>query len=248
MKKLKRVLITGISQGLGKALAEEFSTRNYEVIETARQPMDIQIDGIYKKPALDITKPQMIEELVCDIGNVDILINNAVISASGPEETNPILDAKGVFEINFFSPVRMMESVIPTMRDQGKGTIVNIISSASKFSPGYGGVCVASKAALELVSEKFRFELLPFGIEVRVMQCGTVGNKISMPGQMHVSEEYAGLDKQTKEGFENHKKRGDRLSSKNVAIQVIENIEARHRPFKTIIGNDVAHLLKPAEI
>lgn len=66
---MKKVLITGTSQGLGKALAEEFSNRNYEVIATARNPMDIQIEGIYKKFALDITEPEMIEEVVSEIGN-----------------------------------------------------------------------------------------------------------------------------------------------------------------------------------
>lgn len=244
MKNVKRVLIAGTFQGLRPALAKEFLKRNYDVIVTARNSEDIQSDLIYKKVTPDNTQSKMIAELVSDIGTIDLLINNAELSTSGRAETDPEVDTQQVFEANLFGPVRMMESVIPDMRNQGRGRIVNIFSSPMHSAPKYGGVYLASKAALELVSRKFRFELRPFGIEVLTMQFGAVAGNMSMHGPTHLSKEYAWLDKDMTEDFERSENREDRPSPKSVAIQLIEVIEAEHPPFKTIIRNDAAYTLK----
>jgi len=240
---MKKVLITGTSQGLGKALAEEFVKRKYNVIASARNVSDIRVDGTYKRVQMDVTKPDMIDEVISEIGDIDMLINNAGITVSGPAENIPQEAIKKVFDTNFFGAVKLMQAVTPIMKRKGNGLIVNISSPASQFGFLYGSYYSGSKAALELVSEELWFELRHFGIEVMVMQCGAVDTKIAMNRKKFVSDEYADLEKQMAARFEKYERERTRPSATSIANQIIAAIEQKNRPFKTIIGNDAAYML-----
>ena len=240
---MKKVLITGTSQGLGKALAKEFVRRNYDVIASARSVKDIQIGGIYKKIQLDVTQPQMIEEVIANIDDIDILINNAGITVNGPADTVPMTAIEKVFDTNFFGAVKLIQSIVPRMKQKGNGLIVNISSPASQFTFLYGSYYSASKAALELVSEELRFELRHFGIDVMVMQCGAIDTLITVHQQNFTSKEYASIDSQLAERFEKYEKENSRPSAAEIASHIINAMEQNDRPFKTVVGNDAAYIL-----
>lgn len=241
---MKKILITGASRGLGLALATAFIEKKYDVIASARNQEMIKLEGAYKKVQLDVTKPETIRKVIGNLRDIDILINNAAISVGGPAEAVPFAAVKQLFAANFFGPVNLMQAVIPDMRKKGGGLIVNISSSASQFAPPYGGFYSASKAALEMISEEFYFELKHFGIDVMVMQCGAIDTGIAdrqRQFHMHVYDE---LDQQMSARFEHYKRNDTRSSPLQVATKIIGAIEKPYHPFKTVIGTDAAYMLK----
>lgn len=241
---MKKVLITGASRGLGLALATAFIEKKYDVIAGARRPDMINLEGACKKVQLDVTKPEIIREVIEDLGDIDILINNAAMSVGGPAEAVPLDAVKQLFATNFFGSVNLMQAVIPGMRRKGGGLIVNISSSASQFAPPYGGFYSASKAALEMVSEEFHFELKHFGIDVMVMQCGAIDTGIADRQQQFKMPVYDELDQQMLTRFESYKKHNNRSAPQQVATAIVQAIEKPFHPFKTIIGTDAAYMLE----
>lgn len=240
---MKKILITGTSKGLGRALALGLIEKGYDVIAAARDLASVDFGGAFKKVALDVTDSEAVSHIVHDIGGIDILINNAAVSVGGPAEAVPLAVAKDLFAANFFGPVHLIQSVVPGMRRQGSGLIVNISSSASQFAPPYGGFYSASKAALEMVSEEFHFELKHFGIGVMVMQCGAIDTGIADRQQKFEMDVYHDLDAQMQARFESYRKYNKRPSSQQVASEIIEALEKPHHPFKTVIGADAAYII-----
>lgn len=241
---MKKILITGASRGLGLELAKVLIEKKYDVIASARNLENLNLDGAYKKIQLDVTIPENIRDIIEELGDIDILINNAAISVGGPAEAIPLSIAKQLFSTNFFGPVNLMQAVIPGMRRKGGGLIVNVSSSASQFAPPYGGFYSASKAALEMVSEEFHFELKHFGIDVMVMQCGAIDTGIADRQEQFKMNVYDELDKQMLTRFEGYKKHNNRPTAQQVAADIIQAIENPYHSFKTVIGTDAAYMLE----
>ncbi len=177
---MKTVLITGCSKGIGRALSISLHRHEFNVWATARNPdtmTDLEQLGI-KTAALDVTDSKQVDALVDNIlatdGRIDILINNAGYGAMGAIAETPTAEIERQFTTNTFAPISLIQKVIPSMRRQGSGTIVNIGSVSGILTSPFSGVYCASKAALHTLSEALRIELAPFGIDVITVQPGAI--------------------------------------------------------------------------
>ena len=165
----KIVLITGASSGIGKTIGEYLIQKNYKVYGTSRNPSN------YKNSTINLIKSNI--NLKNDIteclnyvfqkeGKIDILINNAGIGFTGPIEDSKINDVEKLFNTNFFGPIEMIKSVLPSMRKNKNGLIINMTSIAGYIGLPFRGIYCASKSALEILTESFRLELLDYNIKV----------------------------------------------------------------------------------
>ncbi|MFV0605875.1 MAG: oxidoreductase [Niabella sp.] len=176
----KVVLITGASSGMGKSTANILQGQGYKVYGAARrldQMQDLQDNGISILP-LDLTKDESIVTCVNTIlkkeGRIDVLINNAGYGSYGTVEDTSIEEAKRQFDVNLFGLARITQLVIPGMRKNKSGRIVNISSMGGKIYSPFGAWYHATKHAVEGWSDCLRLELKPFGIDVVVVEPGII--------------------------------------------------------------------------
>lgn len=167
-----RVLITGCSSGFGRGAAVELTKRGHEVIATARRPEVLEDLDVAQVLALDVDSDASVAETVAAAGRIDALVNNAGIGLVGPVERLPIDEGKRLFETNFFGALRMIQAVLPQMRERGSGTIVNVSSVAGRVAPPLDGMYSGTKFALEGMSEALKREVEHFGIKVAVIEPG----------------------------------------------------------------------------
>ena len=164
----KVILITGTSSGFGKSIAEKLHSLGHIVIGTSRNADNIKSD--YLTMSLNINDYEMSKQLIAEIisnhGKIDILINNAGINITGPIESMKISDMKKVFETNFFSHLNVIQSVLPGMRLNRSGIIINITSIASYLGLPFWGAYCASKASFNIIAESLNIELKKFNINV----------------------------------------------------------------------------------
>jgi NAD(P)-dependent dehydrogenase (short-subunit alcohol dehydrogenase family) len=176
----KAVLVTGCSSGIGRATALRLARGGWTVYATARRPESIADlrDGGCRTLALDVTDEHSMRAAVDEIeraaGAVGVLVNNAGYSQSGAIETVPLDAVRRQFETNVFGLVRLTQLVLPKMRAQRWGKIVNVGSMGGKLSFPGGGHYHATKHALEAISDALRFELRGFGIDVVLLEPGLI--------------------------------------------------------------------------
>ena len=176
----KAVLITGCSSGIGHATAELLAGSGWKVYATARRPEtleDLRQRGC-QTLALDVTDEASMRAAVDAVteaeGAVGVLVNNAGYSQSGAVETVPLEQARTQFETNVFGLLRMCQLVLPGMRAQHWGKVVNISSMGGRLTFPGGGVYHASKYAVEAISDALRFEVAGFGVDVIVIEPGLI--------------------------------------------------------------------------
>jgi len=176
----KAVLITGCSSGIGRATALRLAGAGWTVYATARRPetlSELETAGCHTL-ALDVTDEQSMQAAVAEIeraeGAIGVLINNAGYSQSGAIETVPLDAVRRQFETNVFGLVRLTQLVLPKMRAQRWGKIVNVGSMGGRLSFPGGGNYHATKHALEAISDALRFELRGFGIDVILLEPGLI--------------------------------------------------------------------------
>lgn len=176
----KAVLITGCSSGIGAATARRLARKGWRVYATARRADAIAAlreDGC-ETLALDVTDEASMQAAVSAVaareGAVGVLINNAGYSQSGALETLSLDAVRRQFETNTFGALRMAQLVLPGMRAQGWGKIVNVSSMGGKLTFPGGGAYHASKHALEALSDALRFEVRGFGVDVVVVEPGLI--------------------------------------------------------------------------
>jgi len=164
----KVVLITGGSSGIGKAIALFLTNKGYVVYGTSRNPSKINESLPFQLVQMDVNNPASITEAVGTImgaeGRIDVLVNNAGIGITGPIEETPTEEIAKAFATNFYGPIDMMKAVLPFMREQRSGHIINVTSIAGYMGLPYRGIYSATKAALEITTEAFRMETKQFGI------------------------------------------------------------------------------------
>jgi NAD(P)-dependent dehydrogenase (short-subunit alcohol dehydrogenase family) len=176
----KAVLITGCSSGIGRATALRLAGAGWPVYATARRVESIAElrDAGAKTLALDVTDERSMVAAVEAVeraeGAVGVLINNAGYSQSGAIETVPLQAARRQFETNVFGLVRLTQLVLPKMRAQRWGKIVNLGSMGGRLSFPGGGHYHATKHALEAISDALRYELRGFGIDVVLLEPGLI--------------------------------------------------------------------------
>ena len=174
------VLITGCSSGIGRATAELLAAKGYSVYATARRTesiADLEAKGC-KLLALDVCDESSMQAAVGAVeqaeGAVGVLVNNAGYSQSGAVESVPLDQVRRQFETNVFGLVRMVQLVLPGMRRQRWGKIVNISSMGGKLTFPGGGFYHGTKHAVEAISDALRWEVRGFGIDVVVIEPGLI--------------------------------------------------------------------------
>jgi len=176
----KAVLITGCSSGIGRASALRLVRSGWRVYASARAPETIAelAQAGCQTLALDVTDEQSMRAAVDGVeqaeGAVGVLVNNAGYSQSGAIETVPLEAVRRQFETNVFGLVRLTQLVLPKMRAQRWGKIVNVGSMGGRLSFPGGGHYHATKHALEAISDALRFELRGFGIDVILLEPGLI--------------------------------------------------------------------------
>jgi NAD(P)-dependent dehydrogenase (short-subunit alcohol dehydrogenase family) len=173
------VLITGASSGIGRACASYLSEMGFRVYGTSRRAAVEAGEtgfGSVQMLAMDITCDESVERGIGLIlereGRIDIVINNAGMGIAGPVETTSIEEAQRQFEVNFFGAFRVCRAVLPPMRQQGEGYVINIGSIGGVIALPYQAMYSASKFALEGLSEALRLEVGAMGIRVTMIQPG----------------------------------------------------------------------------
>lgn len=176
----KVCLVTGASSGIGHATALELLHAGHTVYGVARRVEKMAaLRRVRGHPlAMDVTKEADLERVVRTVieeqGRIDVLVNNAGIGLHGSVEEAPIDQARNVFEVNVFGPARLTQLVLPQMRSQGAGTIVNVSSIGGEIALPLGAWYYASKHALEALTDTLRQEVKRFGIEVVLIQPGII--------------------------------------------------------------------------
>jgi NAD(P)-dependent dehydrogenase (short-subunit alcohol dehydrogenase family) len=190
----KAVLITGCSTGIGRATAEHLAGKGHTVYATARRPesiADLESKGC-KTLALDVTDEDSMASAVAAVeqaeGAVGALVNNAGYSQSGAIEDVPMEQVRRQFETNVFGLMRMCQLVLPGMRRQGSGRIVNISSMGGKLVFPGGGVYHATKHAVEALSDALRFEVRNFGIGVSIVEPGLIKTEFAHAAERSIDE------------------------------------------------------------
>lgn len=183
----KVVLITGGSSGIGKSIGEFLHHKGFEVYGSSRNPEQVS-NSVFPLVALDVRNTDSIVAAVAKIiatsGRLDIVINNAGVGITGPLEEIPTNEIKNNFETNFFGPIEVMKAVLPQMRAQKSGLIINITSIAGYMGLPYRSVYSASKGALELITEALRMEVKSFGIHITNVAPGDFATNIAS-GRFH---------------------------------------------------------------
>ena len=177
----KTALITGCSSGIGRATAREFLEEDWVVYATARNPADVQTLGERERchiATLDVTDgsdvERVVDRIVDEQGRIDCLVNNAGYGQMGPVEDVPTEVVHRQFDVNVYGPHRLIRAVLPHMREQGDGTVVNVSSVAGRVSFPGGGVYSGSKFAIEAMSDALRGEVAGSGIDVVLVEPGPV--------------------------------------------------------------------------
>ena len=255
MKDKKTVLVTGCSSGIGYATCLVFARNNFVTYGSVRDLSKAgRIQEITNKEKLplkiirldvneDETIRKAIQKIIADSGRIDILINNAGYGMFGPIEEISIKEIKEQFETNFFGTIRLIKAIVPIMRKQRNGTIVNISSMVGRFGVPLNAAYVSSKFALEGLSESISFELDEFGIKVILVEPGVIQTdffqNLKIKGNDTKSPYYKLMDKRI--AFLKEAMKNSVSSSDQVANTILHAVNSRDPDMRYIIGNDATN-------
>lgn len=230
----KTVLISGASRGIGLLTARLLHERGHRVFGTARRPE--AASAPFPMLPLDVTDGASVRaavaQVVAEAGRLDVLVNNAGYDLYGAAEDTPFEELQAQVDANFFGAVRLTTAALPHMRRQGGGSIVSLSSVGGLLALPYNSAYAASKFALEGYSEALRYELLPAGIFVSLIEPGqvrtdTLETSIRSAGGTHaeaVAERARALG------------RSASLLPEEVARAVVRVVEARRPRLRYLVG------------
>jgi short-subunit dehydrogenase len=235
----RTALVTGASSGIGEAVAELLVARDYRVFGTSRNPSGIKrkIPGVEYLP-LDLTDEASIEACAAAAGDVDVLVNNAGESQSGPLEELPMAAVQRLFQLNVFGAVRLTQLVLPGMRERGYGRVIMVGSMLASFPLAYRSSYVATKAAIKGFATAARREVAPYGVAVSTVEPGSINTGIGERRTHYLADgspytdEYRTMIK----ALDTNERNG--ISAAKVADTVVEVIESkRPRAFYAVGSN-----------
>ncbi|VWD40880.1 short-chain dehydrogenase [Burkholderia lata] len=250
----KLMLITGVSSGFGRALAQEALAAGHTVVGTVRSAQAAQDFEALSAQAfarvLDVTDFDRIDGVVAEIeanvGPVDVLVNNAGYGHEGIMEEAPLAEMRRQFDVNVFGAVAMMKAVIPFMRERRRGHILNITSMGGHITmPGITYYC-GSKFALEGISESLGKELEPFGIAVTAVAPGSFRTDWAGRSMLRTPRSIADYDalfdpiRQAREE-KSGKQPGDPAKA---ARAMLAAIASDHPPAHLLLGSDALRLVR----
>ncbi|CAB3756767.1 short-chain dehydrogenase/reductase [Burkholderia puraquae] len=249
------ILITGVSSGFGRALAQEALAAGHTVVGTVRSAQAARdFEALSAQSAvarvLDVTDFDRIDGVVAEIeanvGPVDVLVNNAGYGHEGIMEEAPLAEMRRQFDVNVFGAVAMMKAVVPFMRERRRGRILNITSMGGHITmPGIAYYC-GSKFALEGISETVGKELEPFGIAVTAVAPGSFRTDWAGRSMLRTPRSIADYDaifdpirraREEKSG----KQLGDPAKA---ARAMLAAIAAEHPPAHLLLGSDALRLVR----
>ena len=254
----KVALVTGCSSGIGYTTALDLARKGYftyasvrnldsgQILQTEAQKENLNLKII----EIDITKEETIKKAINEIelekGRIDVLVNNAGYGMMGSIEDLSIDEIKEALETDFFGHVRMIKSVIPMMRKNGGGRIINISSISGKMGFGFSSPYTCSKFALEGLSECIRMELMPFGIITTIIEPGVVKTKFhekmkfasNSKNSQHYGKIMESMSKQSKKLFEMG------IDPKEVSQKIIESIDTKNPQVRYTVGPDSSLMME----
>ncbi|MFD3454803.1 oxidoreductase [Streptomyces sp. NPDC058691] len=246
-------LITGCSTGFGREITLAALAAGDRVMATARRPEALadlaQVGGDrISSAALDVTDPASIQAAVkatqAAFGRIDVLVNNAGFTMLGAVEETSMDQLRSLMEVNFFGMAEVTKAVVPVMREQGRGTIVQMSSQGGRMTyPGLGGYD-ASKHAVEALSESLSSELAPLGIRVLIVEPGMFRTKITKnmvlaPENPAYAATSGGL-RQMVAGVQGNEP-GDPAKA---AAAILEVLDAENPPLRLALGGDAVDAMR----
>ncbi|MBR3097845.1 MAG: SDR family NAD(P)-dependent oxidoreductase [Bacteroidales bacterium] len=236
----KVILITGASSGIGFDAAEAFARQGHRVYAAARRVERMEpLKALGVVPLrMDVTDEDSMAEGVRTVleaeGRIDALVNNAGYGYFGAIENVPMEDARRQLEVNVFGLAQLCRLVLPAMRKQGSGRIVNISSVAGKVVMYFGGWYHVSKYSVEALSDALRMEVKPFGIDVSLIEPGGIRTDWGLIAADHLAESSKGTPYEAeglREAETMHKAYSSRLLSKpSVVTRAISKAVNSRRP------------------
>jgi short-subunit dehydrogenase len=194
----KVVLITGASSGIGKSIAEFLHYKGFVVYGTSRNPEKFR-NSVIPLLELDVRNTDSIQNAVKKVielsGTIDIVINNAGVGITGPIEEIPTQEIKNNFETNFFGPIEVMKAVLPQMRAQKSGLIINITSIAGLVNLPLGNFYHPTKHAVESFSECMSYELKEANIKICTVQFGNIATHFQQNVHLEADKKWASNNK-----------------------------------------------------
>ncbi|MET8144910.1 oxidoreductase [Sphaerisporangium sp. NPDC005288] len=246
-------LITGASSGFGRAIAEAALAAGDTVVATARRPEAID-DLVAAHPGraaalrLDVTDPARVAAVVAEVilwyGRVDVLVNNAGRSQIGAVEETTDKELRDLMELHLFGPVALVRAVLPHMRRQGSGAIVQMSSMGGQLSFAGFGAYSATKCALEGLSEALAEEVAPFGVKVLIVEpgafrTGLFGDALYRSDAMEAYRETVGPTRSMASGADG-KQPGDPAKA---AAAILAALQADPVPLRLPLGDDAVDAL-----
>ena len=239
--------ITGTTSGFGRAIAEAALERGDSVIATARRVEALEELGEHERVQplrLDVTDAGEREAAVAAaldrFGRIDVLVNNAGRTQVGAVEETTEDELRALFDLHFFGPAALTRLVLPAMRAQGGGAIVQLSSVGGQVTaPGFGAYC-ATKFALEGLTETLRDEVAPFGIHTLIVEPGAFRTGLFRPDAAYMSEElpeYADIVGPTREYVRggHGEQQGDPAKA---AAAIITALDSDEPPLRLVLGAD----------
>lgn len=251
---MQSALVTGTSSGIGFETSLALARGGYHTIATMRSlaKADPLRDAAEKEGiplevrALDVTDRVSIETLMGQIEVPDVLVNNAGIGGAGPLEIVPEEDHRAIFDTNYFGAIRMIQAVLPGMRERGSGTLANITSGAGRFPAPNQVPYAASKHALEAASDALAMEIGRFGLRVVIIEPG-----VSLTNVFENASEMTYFDKQSP--YLDLMRRNGKLFKAlmktatppaEVARRIVEVLRSDDPSLRVVIGEDARQLIE----
>lgn len=253
-KEPKVWFITGASSGFGKALAEYASSQGYKVVATARRKERLEelankAPDHIKAISMDVTDREQVkhgvEQALETFGRIDVLINNAGYGIVGALEETPEDEFRKQMETNFFGAVAVTREVLPYLRKQGNGAIVNMSSMGGNMSFGGFSAYSASKFALEGASEALAQEVAPFGIKTMIVEPGAfrtefAGSALKHMPKIEAYNETVGGTRQFAKGMD-----GTQDGDPTKAAEAIDKaLKSENTPLRLQLGTDSVDAVK----
>jgi NAD(P)-dependent dehydrogenase (short-subunit alcohol dehydrogenase family) len=242
----KVVLITGASSGIGRSIASLLFKEGYKVFGTSRKPHPMSPDG-FAMFQLDVNDDESVKACISSLtketGRIDVLINNAGYVITGAQEELPLEQTKEQFETNLFGAMRVTNEVLPIMRKQKSGRIINVGSIAGTLSIPFQGTYAATKSALLSYSYTLRQEVKGFGIDVSIIEPGYFNTEILNNSKTKINQ------------IKDYQKDKDRIISKLtgeiqngadpaiVANLVLKILQAKKPRFRYPVGKEKVFLI-----
>ena len=256
-KQMAVAVVTGSSTGIGLATSLALAKEGFSTYATMRN-LDRSADITSKaaKEDLPLTVLQMnvdndksvndtIEKIMNDKGRIDVVVNNAGYALVGAFEESSMQDGRAQMETNFFGTVRVIKAVLPIMRKQHRGTIVNVTSMGGRIAIPFDSFYHASKFALEGLSESLQYEIEPFGVKVVLIEPGAVKSdfwkNLKLTDNIEDSPYRQVIQKLT-ESFE--KMTQNAILPEQVARIILKTVISDNPDFRNIVGEDAKSILE----